>query len=192
MTYCEVLQSQGLVDACADLFSSHTMKRTRLYCDFHTLASSSIGKCIAACYKTNTCVAVTFCTECSKDVGDYNSCFMYEEIQSEGDQKCARQDNWESVVIVSKIEQQVVFKNSATNGVERALKTPVTTLRQCFAACLVDLYWIVFSSCECPDKDKHCTLYAKAHLSLTEETGTSTHMMIKTSTRFTHWKTIKM
>ena len=175
--YCEFLQSQGLVDACADISSGITLKKTRLIQDFHRVASSSIGKCVDACYKTNKCVAVTFCTECSKDVGDYNACFMFEEIQSEGDQKSARQDNWDSVVINFKIEQQVVFENTAVNGVERSLKSPVTTLRQCFAACLDDLYCAVFSFCECPDKDTHCTLYSEARLSLIEESGTSTHFI---------------
>ena len=198
--YCEVLQYQGLVDDCAALSPGISMKKTRLYNHFTKQKASSVGKCVDTCYKTNKCVAITFCTECKKDaVYDYNTCYMYEEIESNYTkctpfekyfkkcvhltrQKYASKDNWESVIVVSKIKQQVVFHNTTVNGIERSLTNTstgpgVTTVRQCFSACLGDLHCAAFTFCECPDKDKKCTLYSKAHISLYEEAGTSTHFI---------------
>ena len=190
--YCEVLQNQGLVDDCSELSPGITMEKTRLYNDFAYQKSSSIGQCIDKCYKTNKCIAVTFCTDCKNNTGDYNSCCMYEENESNYTQckasnecaqhtrqKYAKTDDWTSVIVVSKIKQQVVFHNTTINGVERSLNwdTEVTKEWQCFSACLKDLHCAVFTFCDCPDKDKKCTLYSDAHISLLEETGTSTHFI---------------
>ena len=188
--YCEVLQSEGLVDDCAPLSSGISMKKTRLFKDFTRQEASSIGQCVDECYKKNKCVAVTRCADCKKYTKDYDTCFMYEESnytdckQGNGCAELARQsyakeDNWESVIVVSKIKQRLVFQNTGINGIKRSLSTSeeVTTTGQCFAACLVDLHCAAFTFCECPDKDKKCTLYSDAHISLYEETGTSAHFI---------------
>ena len=194
--YCEVLQYQGLIDDCAAVSPGLSMKKTRLYNDFASVSASSVGKCVDTCYRRNKCIAITFCTECNKESDSYNTCYMYEETDSnyttckpfkeffkrcthKTRQKYAKEDKWESVVVVSKLKQQAVFHNTTINGVERSLNTSmgVTTVRQCFAACLGDPHCAAFTFCECPDKDKHCILYSGVLLSLFEKIGTSTHFI---------------
>ena len=182
--YCEVLQNQGLVDDCSELSPGIVMERTMLK-HSHVYAyqkSSSVGQCIDICYKTNKCIAVTFCTDCKNNTGDYNTCYMYDEKESNDThwQKSAKaDDDFKSVVVVSKIKQQVIFHNTTISGVERSLNwdTEVTKEWQCFSACLKDLHCAAFTFCDCPDKDKKCTLYSDAHISLLEEIGTSTHFI---------------
>ena len=194
--YCEVLHNQGLVDDCSELSPGLSMEKTRLYNEFKRQTTSSVGKCVDMCYKTKKCVAITFCTECKKNATyGYNTCYMFEETESNYTecrfffihwkcshltrQKHAGQGNWQSVIVVSKIQQQVVFHNTTVNGIERSLNTTsgVTTERQCFSACLRDLHCAAFTFCDCPDKDRKCTLYSDARLSLLEETGTSAHFI---------------
>ena len=101
---------------------------------------------------------------------------MYDEAKSKTADK---DDKWETTIITPVIKQQMMFQDTAVNGIERSLNngTSVTTLRQCFTACLGDLYCVAFSFCECPDKDKQFTLYSDDHLTLFKEDGTSTHFI---------------
>ena len=174
--YCEVLKAKGLVDNCADLSAGLTVKNTHLSGWFDKVILSSIGKCIDKCFKTSKCTAIDYCVNCASEESAYNTCYMYDEAKSKTADK---DDKWETTIITPVIKQQMIFQDTAVNGIERSLNngTSVTTLRQCFTACLGDLYCVAFSFCECPDKDKQCTLYSDDHLTLFKEDGTSTHFI---------------
>ena len=174
--YCEVLKVQGLLDNCAELSAGLTLKNTIMFGHFDKIVVTSIGKCADECFKRTNCEAIDFCVNCKSSDSYYNTCFMYDEILSKYAKK---DDKWEAIVIIPEIEKQMVFENTAVNGIERSLDNSsfVTTLRQCFAACLDDLFCVAFSFCTCPEKDKQCTLYSDGHVSLFQEGGTSTHFI---------------
>ena len=175
--YCEVLKAKGLVDNCADLSAGLRIKNTIIHHGwFDKEVLSSIGKCIDKCFKTNNCVAIDFCVGCVSSDSSYDICYMYDEIQSK---RAGNNEKWETAIISPKIKQQMIFDNTAVIGIERSLDngTDVTTVRQCFAACLDDLFCAAFTFCECPDKDKPCTLYSDGHITLHQESGTSTHFI---------------
>ena len=175
--YCEVLKGKGLVDSCADLTPGLTIKNTRIHngC-FEKLVLSSVGKCIDECFKRSNCIAINFCVGCVGSDLSYNTCYMYDENKS----KSAEEDTkWESTIILPEIKQQMILQNTAVNGIERSLinGVNVTSHRQCYAACLDDLFCVAFTFCACRVKDKQCTLYSDGHLTLFKESGTSTHFI---------------
>ena len=176
MKYCNVLKDQGLLDNCAELSAGLTLKNTRMHEHFDKTVLTSIGKCTDECFKRTNCAAITFCVHCRSSESDYNTCYMYDEILPK---YAVKDEKWESMVITPEMEKQMVYDNTAVNGIERALdnSSSVTTLRQCFAECLDDLFCVAFSFCACPEKDKQCTLYSDGPISLFKEDGTSTHFI---------------
>ena len=174
--YCEVLKARGLLDDCADLSAGLSVKNTVLYGWFDKVILSSIGKCVDECFKRTNCAAVNFCVHCTKASSSYNTCYLYDEIKSKYAEK---NEKWETMIIVPELQKQIVLQNTAVSGIERSLEngTAVTTLRECFAACLDDLFCVAFTFCACPEKDKQCTLFSDGYISLFKEHGTSTHFI---------------
>ena len=152
-----------------------TLKDTELYEQFASAPAPTVDQCVDICYSNNSCVAVTFCVHCTPDRESYHLCYMFDEIPSTGTPKHAITQIWDSVIIISKIKEEVIFVDTAVSGIEIPLRTRVKTLRRCLAACLDNFCCVGFTFS--PNKDSRCKLYSDENMSLFPEPGTSTHFV---------------
>ena len=152
-----------------------TLKDTELFEELFRESASTVDECVDICYNNASCVAITYCLHCTPDRESYQLCYMYAENLPTDKPKYAVIQTWESVIILSKLEGELIFVNTAISGVEIPLRTRVRTLRRCLAARLDEFCCVGFTFS--PNEDERCKLYSDEKMSLFAESGTTTHFV---------------
>ncbi|KAK3580231.1 hypothetical protein CHS0354_012759 [Potamilus streckersoni] len=176
--YCSYLHKKGLVDTCQDLTEGLILKETALSgtTDVENLDRS---RCIKACLERYSCVAISFCRECTTNDYNYNSCQMYtESISITG----TKTNGMETTIIISKIKKQLKFSDTAIIGRERIANQTMNVRRMnvhdCLSRCLDDAHCVAFTFCECSNTERNCKLYSEEGINQLEtERGTDTYFI---------------
>lgn len=114
------------------------------------------------------CTAVSYCISCNSKYDDFYDCYMFtdQNIVSEA----ITNTKWVSVVMTSKIKNQLTITNGNIVGVKReGIKTdsPETYRKQC-----EETICLAYTYCKCSSKSYNCFLYAHNRISQVEHKST--------------------
>lgn len=167
LKYCDRLKGDGLLDTCTELSPGIVLSSTRLNGHFKSV-SLSYKDCLNECVDHAICTAVSYCISCNSKHYNFYNCYMftYQDIVSQA----ITDTKWVSVIMTSKIKNQLTITNGNIVGVKReGIKTnsPETCRKQC-----EETICLAYTYCKCSSKSYNCFLYAHNRITQVEHKST--------------------
>ncbi|XP_052065202.1 uncharacterized protein LOC127704995 [Mytilus californianus] len=189
--YCKYLLKRGLVDSCDPLKPGLMLEHTSMSFHYVNAKAKTLSECIDLCENELDCIAMTYCTECSKSSLYFHVCYKYNTKNNpKGIHGASTSDGrrWNSVIFTFKIKSYVELDKTAVRGISRLpvrKSKAVTDAAECKWLCIRDAYCVAYTFCKCPKRKSKCLTYAEHRIHGLKRDTESTTYFIDRNRR--HW-----